>query len=193
MHGGDFNCIVNKMDASQYPEAKMSRGLQRLINLKNWQDSFRTLYPSLKTFSRYYENSRAEGATRIDRNYHFGDLKVAEAKYLPLAFSDHFALVTKVVLADPLAKILSPKSQFSFRLSAEVIKDPLFKQRLVGAMMSWQRVREFQGKHDLGILQWWELLVKPGIRQIGIQRSKEMSKEKREEFNLLLLRQRYLT
>ena len=164
--GGDFNCIVNKMDASQYPEAKMSRGLQRLINLKNWQDSFRTLYPSLKTFSRYYENSRAEGATRIDRNYHFGDLKVAEAKYLPLAFSDHFGLVTKVVLADPLAKILSPKSKFSFRLSAEVIKDPLFKQRLGGAIMAWQRVREFKGKHDLGILLWWELVVKPGIRQI---------------------------
>ena len=29
--GGDFNCIVNSMDATHYPEAKMSRGLQRLI------------------------------------------------------------------------------------------------------------------------------------------------------------------
>ena len=58
--GGDFNCIVNKMDATHYPEAKMSRGLQRLIKLKNWQDSFRTLNPSAQIYSRYYENNRAE-------------------------------------------------------------------------------------------------------------------------------------
>ena len=37
--GGDFNCIVNKIDATHYPEAKMSRGLQRLIKLKDWKDS----------------------------------------------------------------------------------------------------------------------------------------------------------
>ena len=190
--GGDFNCIVNKMDATHYPEAKMSRGLQRLINLKNWQDSFRSLYPSSKAYSRYYENSRAEGATRIDRNYHFGDLKVTNAWYLPLAFSDHFGLVTEVSLADPLAKVLSPKCRFQFRLSAEVIKDSLFKERLSNAMVSWQRVREYQGMNNLDVLQWWEMLVKPGIRRIGIVRSKELGKEKREELNLLLLRQRYL-
>ena len=34
--GGDFNCIVNKLDANHYHEAKMSKGLQRLIKLKNW-------------------------------------------------------------------------------------------------------------------------------------------------------------
>ena len=190
--GGDFNCIVNKVDATQYPEAKMSKGLQRLIYLKNWQDSFRSLYPSSKTFSRYYENSRAEGATRIDRSYNFGSLEVKEAKYLPLAFSDHFGLVTRFSLPDPLAKVLSPKTRFSFKLTSEVIKDSLFKERLSKAMLSWERVRDFQGKNDLGILQWWELLVKPGIRQLGIQRSKELSKEKREELNLLILRQMYL-
>ena len=171
----------------------MSKGLQRLINLKNWQDSYRSLYPSSKTFSRYYENSRAEGATRIDRNYHFGDLEVIAAEYQPLAFSDHFGLITRVSLADPLSKVLSPKSRSAFRLTAEVIKDTLFKERLGAAMISWQRVREFQGKCDLGILQWWDLLVKPGIRKLGIERSKELSKEKKEELNLLLLRQSYLT
>ena len=32
--GGDFNCIVSNMDATHYPEAKMSPGLKRLITLK---------------------------------------------------------------------------------------------------------------------------------------------------------------
>ena len=94
--GGDFNCIVNKMDATNYPEAKMSKRLQRLTKLKNWQDSYSTLNASALVFSRYYENNMVEGATRIDRSYHFGDMRVAQAWYLPLAFSDHFGLITKI-------------------------------------------------------------------------------------------------
>ena len=35
--------------------------------------------------------------------------------------------------------------------------------------------------------------MKPGIRQLGIQRAKELGQEKREELNLLVLRQKYLT
>ena len=34
--GGDFNCIVDKKDATNYPESKMYRGLRRLIKLKGW-------------------------------------------------------------------------------------------------------------------------------------------------------------
>ena len=47
-------------------------------------------------------------------------------------------------------------------------------------MESWERVRGYQGENN-DTLIWWELLVKPGITQFGIKRSKEMNKEKREE------------
>ena len=40
---------------------------------------------------------------------------------------------------------------------------------------------------------WWEKVVKPGVKKLGLQRSKEINKEKREALNLLLLRQVYLT
>ena len=95
---------------------------------------------------------------------------MAQAWYLPVAFSDHFGLITKMSLTDPLAKILSPKCRSQFRLSAEVIKDRLFKERLDLAMDSWQ------GSSNLGVLQWWELLVKPGIKRLGIERTKEIGK-----------------
>ena len=58
-------------------------------------------------------------------------------------------------------------------------------------MQSWERVKTFQGV-DTDTLLWWEMLVKPGIKKIGIDRSKEINKEKREELNLLLLRQVYM-
>ena len=88
-----------------------------------------------------------------------------------------------------------PTSRPSFRLKADVIKDQEFQSRLSEAMTSWQRVRDFQDKdsRQLGVLVWWESLVKPGIRKIAIQRSKELNMCRREEMNLLLLRQTYLT
>ena len=62
-------------------------------------------------------------------------------------------------------------------------------------MLSWQRVRGFQDEESkqLGVLFWWESLVKPGIRKLAIQRSKEMNIARKEELNLLQLRQVYLT
>ena len=193
--GGDFNCITKKVDATNNPESKMSRCLERLIKLKEGKDSFRTLHPKAEEYSRYYANSRAEGASRIDRCYHFGNLEVKAAKYLPLAFSDHFGQLVQYILPDPISKVLSPKSRPSFRLRAEVCKDQLFKERLEDEMSSWQRVREFQDRESrqLGILFWWEYMVKPGIRKLAIQRSKEINTERREELHLLLLRQVYLT
>ena len=136
--GGDFNCIVNKEDATHYPEAKVSRGLQRLVQLKDWRDSFRYLFPHAKVYSRYYERGREEGASRIDRSYHFGQLTVSGAEYIPLAFSDHFALLIKLSLPDPLARVTSPKYRYQFRLSAEVIKDQKFKESLTQSMISWK-------------------------------------------------------
>ena len=50
-------------------------------------------------------------------------------------------------------------------------------------MLDWQEV------HDLGldILTWWEVLVKPGIKKLALQRSKELNRERRGELNLLFL------
>ena len=191
--GGDLNCTTDKIDATKNPESKISRGLSRLIKLKNWQDSYRTLYPNSQTYSRYYENTRGEGASRIDRSYHFGEVKVIEAKYLPIAFSDHFALVIKIAVPENLSRAISPKARPSFKLTPEVIKDSVFQERLGRAMQSYNRVKDFQGSKHVGVLQWWELLVKPGILRLGLDRSKEINKEKREALNLLLLRQMYLT
>ena len=55
-------------------------------------------------------------------------------------------------------------------------------------MSDWKEVKDL----GLDVLQWWELLVKPGIKKLAIQRSKEINRENRGHLNLLLLRQAYL-
>jgi hypothetical protein len=51
-----------------------------------------------------------------------------------------------------------------------VVNDPLFKERLKLSMLSWQEVRE----RGLPVMKWWEIMVKPGIRGLAIDRSKEI-------------------
>ena len=55
-------------------------------------------------------------------------------------------------------------------------------------MADWQEVKNLR----MNVLQWWEILVKPGVKKLAILRSKEINKEKKGELNLLLLRQAYL-
>ena len=104
------------------------------------------------------------------------------------SFSDHHALVVEVILSDPLSRILSPKGRSTFRLKDEVISDAQFQLSLSEAMLSWQRIKSF----GLDTMQWWEVIVKPGIRRLGMARGKQLSKERKDSLNLLLVRQAYL-
>ena len=188
--GGDFNCIIDKLDATKNPESKHSPSLKRLVKTFSWKDSYRTLCPSDRVYSRYYGSDRyGEGATRIDRNYHYGEFEVMEARYCSIAFSDHMALKVKMKIPLSFAKILSPKSRPLFKTKPEVIQDSLFKAMLKDNMAHWLEVKAL----GVPVLSWWEGLVKPGIKKLAINRSKEINKERRSELNLLLLRQGYLT
>ena len=86
-----------------------------------------TQHPTSKTFSRYCENNRTEGATRIDRNSHYEEMRIVDEKYLPIAFSDPFSLVVKIALQETFSRAVWPKSRPTFKLTPEVIRDPLFQ------------------------------------------------------------------
>ena len=86
-------------------------------------------------------------------------------------------------------KILSPKHKPQFKSKPEVITDPAFIERLKAKMSEWELVRE-AGAYTMS---WWELLVKPGIKKLLIERGKELNHLKNGRLNLLLLRQAYLS
>jgi hypothetical protein len=56
------------------------------------------------------------------------------------------------------------------------------------AMVDWQGIKAF----GMDTLLWWEVVVKPGIRKLGMLRGEQMAKDSRSELNLLLVRQAYL-
>ena len=75
-----------------------------------------------------------------------------------------------------------------FKIREEVVRDREFQERIKLAMMEWETVQQ----EGVPVLSWWEMMVKPGIRKIAMERSKEINYNKRAELNHLLLRQAYL-
>ena len=187
--GGDWNSIIENKDATKNAAQKQSKCLKRLVKTFSWVDSYRQLHPDTVQFSRYYDNSvHGEGASRLDRNYHFGNLKILQAYYVGVAFSDHFTLIIKIQLPNTMSKLCSPKSRPLFKSKPTVIQDEKFKMQLKENMVLWNQVRHA----GLDTLFWWETIVKPGIKKLLILRGKEITKENTGELNLLLIRQAYL-
>ena len=186
--GGDFNAIIDKKDATTNPVSKISPSLSRLVNAFGWKDSFRYLHPQSLTFSRYYEVRGSQGASRIDRQYHWGEVCPFSAEYSPIAFSDHLAHTIRLQVPDSIARMCCPKSRPKFQIREEVARDKDFQEWVRESMQEWNEVRE----HGLPVLLWWEIIVKPGIRKLAMVRSKQINQGKRSSLNLLLLRQSYL-
>ena len=141
--GGDLNSITEKIDATTHPAAKMSPSLKRLIQTFNWKDSYRHLHPSDTQYSRYFENARGEGATRIDRCYHYGEIKINKASYKPLAFSDHHAHIVNITLPAQFCRLSCPRGNYTFRIKAEVVSDSIFQDRLKEALHIWLNIKSF--------------------------------------------------
>ena len=68
------------------------------------------------------------------------------------------------------------------------IKDQIFIGLLKEKMAEWNNVKQ----SGVDIMLWWDLLVKPGIKKLLINRGKEIKQERLGALNLLMLRQSYL-
>ena len=88
--GGDWNCILDKNDATNSPSSKMSPSLKRLVSTFNWTDTHKEIHPKSSSFSHFYTVNNDLHATRIDRQYCWGNLQIERSEYIPVAFSDHF-------------------------------------------------------------------------------------------------------
>ena len=188
---GDFNCIIDKKDATRNQAEKMSPSLKRLVSTLEWKDVFRLLHPNDLVFSREYDNAvHGAGATRIDRCYKYGDVTTVEANYVGVAFSDHCALVIKLKLSHLGQNSSSPKNSPLFKARPEAVKDEVFKANLREQYRVWETARD---NGNIATLDWWERTVKPGLRQLLRMRGKELRRERRSRINLLQLRQLQLS
>ena len=185
--GGDLNSIVDQKDSINYPGQKMSECFKKLINLYKLQDAFRKLYPHAKQYSRYYTWKGKEGATRIDRCYTWGNVKVKEAEYLPISFSDHFAHV--VTIEDSLVNNYvgaRKKEKSLYKIKHFIVEDKIFQENVRKSCQEWVEL-----KKDLYPTFWWEEVVKKGIKDLALSREKELNLQRRRKLAGLQLRLSY--
>ena len=169
--GGDFNSIIHLQDSKKLPENTLSPSCKLLVNAFLWSDSYRILHPTVEQFSRYH-SCNGEGATRIDRASQWGELKISEAAYHSISFSDHLSLKVSYLLPHKLDRHLTPQTEPSFKIHPCVVIDELFQTRLRTAMAEWTRVKE----SGANIITGWQYMVKGGIKFIANARSKELKK-----------------
>ena len=148
-------------------------------------DSYRNIYPHSKQFSRYYVWKGKEGATRIDRCYSWGNVKVQEAEYLVVSFSDHLAHV--ITFNTPTIKSKSESRRKSlYKIKHHVVEDDLFQKSVRTSFQEWLILKD-------GVTPtfWWENVVKPGIKSLAISREKEINMQRRRKLAALQLRLSY--
>ena len=75
-----------------------------------------------------------------------------------------------------------PKAKPVFKISYNVIDDEIFRKQLKECMNHWKHLLV---TFRYNVLDWWELLVKPGIRKLAITRSKEINKSRRGRLDFL--------
>ena len=130
--------------------------------------------------SRYYSNIQGEGASRIDRSYHWGPMKTFGAEYISVSFSDHLALKVSYIIPSKLDRGLTPQTKPAYKIPPNVVTDRLFQTRLTESMIGWEQIKS-------------EGVVKKGIKQIAQVRGKELKKQRMGKLNLLKNRQAFLT
>ena len=98
-----------------------------------------------------------------------GETSILSAEYQSVAFSDHLAFIVKINIPG-LDKLVAPRCRPLFKTSPEVTMDHVLKLRLKKEIKGWQHVKD----RGLPILPWWEIIVKPGIRKLALNRKKEL-------------------
>ena len=150
------------------------------------KDCHRVIHGKEKAYSRYYVKQNNLGATRIDRIYASSKLFVIQSEYIPLSFSDHWGQNTKIKIQDDITILQCPRPKTDFKIKPKVVDDIMFQSEISENYEYWEFLKH---KYNYNILEWWECIVKVGIKNIAIDHTKKHNKENQGKLNLLILSQ----
>ena len=100
--------------------------------------------------------------------------------------SDHMLLEATLELNINFRKLKMPKPKIPFKMRQEIIDDVDFQNEIKEKIDFWNFLR-FQYSYD--IVEWWELMVKPGIKDIAIEYTKNRNKSNMGYLNFLFMKQ----
>ena len=180
--GGDFNCVLGRLDARYNADKKGCPGLQSLINCFNLSDIFRYLYPNTVEYTFH----RADSASRLDRFYspQFMLPHLVSVQHIPQSFSDH-CIVETVLSVPDLQRIEIPRriSRKSFwKMNIGTI-DEDFRDNFC---IIYNKAREHIDEYA-DIADWWDYKCKPLVIHFCKMYSISQARERKCTKNFLYI------
>ena len=182
---GDFNCVTNQKDKSSVFDLAKDKSSQTLLNLMSkygLTDAWRKIKKKKKQYTwRQIDknNENRNVACRLDRWLVHDPLiaNVHKCNILPSVISDHLPVVIRLY---PLSGVKRGKG--IWKLNNSLLRDENFKGKI---RRMWAEHRKIRPTSEKEILAWWDL-GKIKIKNIAIQRSKELNAIKKNEHKQLL-------
>ena len=182
---GDFNCIVENIDALNNQAQKKCHALSQVIRQHAYIDVYRHFNPQLQRFTFVRNNT----GSRLDRIYVPDYLIgcVNSCSILPLAFTDHAAVSIQLEMAGVERMEPEHRPRNFWKLNNQILSHDDFLPNFSLLYNDLkQRINLFADHAD-----WWELHFKPMtiqfLKQFSIMLARER-KQTKEGFYILLTR-----
>ena len=165
--GGDFNCVLRRCDSTGVPnECPQLSAVVGGLGLRDVWTELRA-EPGHTYFS-------ASMSSRLDRLYVARSLvsQLSSVCTVPVSFSDHLAVVCSLS-ADCAPPPTRPPS--SWVLDRSILQDEDFKDSF---SREWQLWCSERGRYPSAV-QWWLRRVKPSIRRLAAQHTRQKREDQR--------------
>ena len=162
--GGDFNCVLEKMDIDNgtgFIQKKCPQ-LSDLVATKNLRDIFRHRNPRTKEFTFFRTNC---APSRLDRFYlsHEHLKEVISIDHVA-SLSDHCGVLLDMRFQDVVFSKIKSISRTYWKLNTRILKDEDFLENFAAL---WEYLKTKQNNFS-DIADWWSEEAKPNIKEFCI-------------------------
>ena len=162
---GDWNSVLVTKDTTNPANACYSKALKRILTTFKYKDIYSS-YKSNPPYTYYRQNY----ASRLDRIYLsklFSNIK--DINTYPASFSDHLCVCVTLEISTQI-QVAKPR----WRLNVSLLGIDTVKSNFY---IIWSHL--LRRKHMYpNLIQWWDLLAKPQIKQYYINQGKEQKQLK---------------
>ena len=167
--GGDFNCILKPIDVENGAgfNQKKCPQLLDLVNIKSLIDAFRHFYPTKKEYT-FFRTSCAP--SRLDRFYLSQELlqRVNSVQHVA-SLSDHCGVLLEMSFQSFNQYGKRSSHETYWKLNVRILEDEDFDENFISL---WSELKLKQTRFS-DIADWWDMEVKPAIREFCFQFSKQ--------------------
>ena len=189
--GGDFNCVCSPQDMTNNVDNKISNNLVRIVKMKKMTDTYRSLYPKVRSYSFFYtwkgkNDELRTGASRLDRSYTIGNIITKKSSYVTTSFSDHHLHLLEVASNVELTnKDTSPSFKPYFKMAPVHFPNQDYRELIKTTIREWEAL-----KTTMELTEWWDHL-KEELKETAKKFEKEHKRDRRARLDLLMMTMEY--